>query len=587
VFTGKTIEGGGLVTHLGSSVLADVNTFNTFVGGGFLLPIETTVLTNGSPVPFEEAITEGRRRMASAALEAMTNRSGDLDEGGFLGAVDVAMAHQNGLHPLPAVLRRGDAVEIVEYKAFTPPDFVQAAPSTRRSATGRLIQDVSPGRIQNWKRALLDLSANNPLLKLPARDTVARAFVPPGALGKLEDYLHDGGVLRLAPPTEVTSEDHARGVQSIAQLEADELARRLFQHRVLFLTYGEDTHLTRLRGLARKARSSLEESGSTSLFAGIGLLKWELEGKPMESPLILAPVRLTGGTGRNKLFELSLDDSGTSTPNFCLLEKLDEVFEIKIPGLREPQQDGFGLDVDKALQAVREALLQRQLPFSVEEGMVLGNFQFSTFRIWKDVDDHWARFLEAPVVKHLVETYNQDFPAPDASKYPDVDLPQPADESQYEAVQAAIAGETFVLEGPPGTGKSQTTSLLVRWLRVSGFSSSLRSRRRWKWSSSALIRWGSARSRSTCTAVRASERRLRPRYVKHWRFKRRSTGWKSRRSERSCARPLGSWTAMPKRCIRLTTWVIRCGPPDSACSLQATGLLSTSSSRASRSARNN
>ncbi|MEO6470356.1 MAG: DUF4011 domain-containing protein, partial [Aeromicrobium sp.] len=468
VFTGKPLDGGGTIVQLGSSVLTDVNSFKSFVGGGFLLPIETTVLTSSQAVPFDQAIEAGHRRIAGAEFDAVKDRSGDLDEGGFVGAVDVHLSHQNGLHPLPAVLRRGDAIEIVEYKAFTPPDFVRAAPSTRKSATGRVIRDESPGRIQNWKRALLDLSANNPLLKLPARDTVARAYVPPGALGKLEDFLHDGGVLRLAPSSEVTSEDHARGVQSVAQLESDELTSRLFQHNLLFLTYGADTYLTRLRGLARKAKSSLEESGSTSLFIGIGILKWELEGKPMESPLILAPVRLTGGTGRNKVFELSLDESGTSTPNFCLLEKLNEVFELKIPGLREPQEDGFGLDVDKALQSVREVLLQRQLPFSVEEGLVLGNFQFSTFRIWKDVDDHWARFLEAPVVKHLVETYNQDFPLPDSSKYPDVDLPLPADESQYEAIQAAIAGETFVLEGPPGTGKSQTITNIIAGALASG-----------------------------------------------------------------------------------------------------------------------
>ena len=50
---------------------------------------------------------------------------------------------------------------------------------------------------------------------------MARAFVPPGSLGKLEDFLHGGGVLRLSPQHEVTPEDLARGVQSVAQLHAE------------------------------------------------------------------------------------------------------------------------------------------------------------------------------------------------------------------------------------------------------------------------------------------------------------------------------------------------------------------------------
>ena len=45
----------------------------------------------------------------------------------------------------------------------------------------------------------------------------------------------------------------------------------------------------------------------------------------------------------------------------------------------------------------------------------------------------------------------------------DAACPIPADASQLEAIAAAVAGKTFVLEGPPGTGKSQTiTNLLAR-----------------------------------------------------------------------------------------------------------------------------
>ena len=43
----------------------------------------------------------------------------------------------------------------------------------------------------------------------------------------------------------------------------------------------------------------------------------------------------------------------------------------------------------------------------------------------------------------------------------DILLPLPADASQLHAIQAACAGESFVLHGPPGTGKSQTITSLI------------------------------------------------------------------------------------------------------------------------------
>ena len=212
-------------------------------------------------------------------------------------------------------------------------------------------------------------------------------------------------------------------------------------------------------GLARKAKSSLEESGSTSLFVGFGTLKWELEGDPMESPLILAPVRLTGGTGRNKVFELAWTTVvRLLRTSACWRSSTRNSSSRSLDYVNHRKMDMGSTSTRPS--SVREALLQRAVPFAVEEGLVLGNFQFSTFRIWKDVDDHWARSSRLPWSSTWLRPSTRIYLAP-RNTYPDVDLPLPADESQYEAIQAAIAGETFVLEGPPGTGKSQTITNII------------------------------------------------------------------------------------------------------------------------------
>ena len=61
-----------------------------------------------------------------------------------------------------------------------------------------------------------------------------------------------------------------------------------------------------------------EETGANNLYLALGSLVWELDGRPLRSPLVLVPVTLAP-TSRNGVYRLALDDSGSSTPNHCLL----------------------------------------------------------------------------------------------------------------------------------------------------------------------------------------------------------------------------------------------------------------------------
>ncbi|HWO66065.1 MAG TPA: DUF3320 domain-containing protein, partial [Umezawaea sp.] len=140
-----------------------------------------------------------------------------------------------------------------------------------------------------------------------------------------------------------------------------------------------------------------------------------------------------------------------------------------VPGLAEPELDDAGIDLDAAFEATRSAIAERGLPYRVEPTADLAVLQFAKFRLWKDLDENWATFAENPLVAHLVHHPAEVFEDPvSTSAVHDLEelaerCPVPADASQLKAVAEAVAGRTFVLEGPPGTGKSQTiTNLLVR-----------------------------------------------------------------------------------------------------------------------------
>src|SRR4051812_18124293 len=107
----------------------------------------------------------------------------------------------------------------------------------------------------------------------------------------------------------------------------------------------------------------------------------------MPSPGLPSPVRTApastptrGCTGGRGLCRLALDDTGSSTPNYCLLEKLRQVHGLAVPGLTEPGEDGAGIDLDGALQAMRRALADAGLPHRVEATADLAVLQFAKYR---------------------------------------------------------------------------------------------------------------------------------------------------------------------------------------------------------------
>ena len=186
------------------------------------------------------------------------------------------------------------------------------------------------------------------------------------------------------------------------------------------------------------------------------------------APLFLIPVKIVGGRGKAR-FQIQVDTTQEASPNYSLVEWLQQEHGITIEALSSPRLDESGLDIAYALSAISDALIEAQLPFTVMESSRLLIARFSTYGMWKDLRDHWETFMKAPVFRHLSTSAGSDFPDP-AGTTPirdllvdetELALPIPADGAQLKAVAAAAAGYSFVLEGPPGTGKSQTITNLI------------------------------------------------------------------------------------------------------------------------------
>lgn len=484
-----------LLAQLNEPTVPDPNGAAMLAAAGVIAPVETTAFTSAHDMPFEEAVELGGTRFGSevTTLQGLINVAASVQHGVVpLPSVATTAVGEAGTDEQPLVVESWADQLIGDGERPTP---VEVDDGSERA---RLDDGDIPPRIRSWLRSLLDLSFRNPLLRMPSGRSAGRAMVldlPAGAAAAVEDQLMSGGTLRFLPATDMPSAlradptatalyiEHIRSrgevfspgfreaaayrravIEEITSSDPALPAGTVEQNAEALCADVFSKMLTKtLRSLKRKADDVERQTGANNLFLCIGTLAWTGDdGRDGQAPLFLIPVRLSG-TPRTG-YSLQTDDTAEVMPNHALLERVRLDYGISIDVLERPVLDDAGIDVDALLQGVRAALAgDRVKDAVVTDAVSLAVLDFSSFRLWRDLRDSWPVLMQSPVVNHLVNTPSQDYedPATDDERPTELLCPLPADESQSEAIAAAVAGRTFVLEGPPGTGKSQTITNLL------------------------------------------------------------------------------------------------------------------------------
>ena len=296
-------------------------------------------------------------------------------------------------------------------------------------------------RTDRWSKKLLDLSLRNRLLNVRDSKQVLPLFCRD--IATFEDRLASEEVV----PIETGDPEDGFLVSNVTPEETQK----------------------RLKNLFRVAKTDLEEGGVNTLFVAIGFLSWrpsESDPKFYRAPLVLVPVKLV----RKSLKDIrltALDDD--TVVNATLLELLRSEFRIMVPNIDPLPTDEKGVNVNAIVDAFIQATAE-QKGWTVTRDVALGQFSFGKFVMWKDMTTRMDELRKNPLVDHLVKgggLYDDGvkvFP-PEAIGEKIVPgkvyCPLSADSSQMTAVLYSAMGKTFVLHGPPGTGKSQTITNLI------------------------------------------------------------------------------------------------------------------------------
>lgn len=445
------------------------------VGLGLMGVVETTMLTQERHPPRDLF-----RRASQAPLDTYLHG----DPAALVGVVDVYLARLMRVFPMPARRTREDGVvEVIEYRppAASPESVVTQGGSGAEPVEGGipaaaappLRRPEAPPRVQAWKNSLLDLTLRNRLLNSARGVTQLPLLMPGEHLGTLADLLAAGTPVVVRAADDLSGAVLAQEVRDAYGLPADVLRTMLRDKATVYAAADGETHRLLVARLRYRARTGLQETGANPLALTLGRLDWRLGDRELTAPLLLAPVELKGIVQPYKIVP---DETAGLTLNLSLMEKLRSEFGFVVPGLDElpvrpagVRGEG-GVDVDEVVRRLRQALLDAGLPFTVETEARLAIVGFTGYLLWRDLDEHWERFLRQPVARHLALTPTDRFTDPAAAQVDTslttldsvvADVPIPADGSQAEAIAYARGGRTFVLEGPPGTGKSQTITNIL------------------------------------------------------------------------------------------------------------------------------
>lgn len=277
--------------------------------------------------------------------------------------------------------------------------------------------------------------------------------------------------------------DHQTGIYSLKELTNPHYFKNA-RHFIQTLTNSSYIRLStspsseveyRLNKLRSNSNLELKEFGQHSLKIAVFSLRWCEEEKGelvwTNSPLYFLKIKLI----KEDTFQVNALDSFLEV-NPALESILFQKQHIKVPKTISWKDQEY----DEIIQNIQNRFLknsQLDLVYNktssfietkdqwtlLDQDLLIGNFNYRNVNIVNDFNS----IISESNLPPLLRTFLNHKPSPDSHEnggtktLEEYKTISSLDPSQAEVILKAMKGESFVVEGPPGTGKSQTISNLI------------------------------------------------------------------------------------------------------------------------------
>ena len=220
----------------------------------------------------------------------------------------------------------------------------------------------------------------------------------------------------------------------------------------------------------------LNLKGNNPLFLSVGAVRWKVpcsaeETRVVLSPLLIFPVRLIRSVSTSPVCIEFVDDDAYVNP--CFLLRLRQVLGEEVAA-GFPRPDGSGDEplelaalgtgeeyfarVEEYVASCRQAGGEGTVFDFERDTVAIAQYNHGELCMYYDLRRNREKLYAHPLVRRV---FTESTPEPAAECALEPDLVLPHDSVQEEMIRRVVNGESLIIKGPPGTGKTQTIANMV------------------------------------------------------------------------------------------------------------------------------
>ncbi len=370
-------------------------------------------------------------------------------------AIDVKTCHLSAFSPIPSNGLSDELINRIDPKTLIERESKELS----NEKYVNVLKKEEKTRFTFWERKLLDLSELNPLVNIK---TDIEKCVRLISENPIYEAIFNSDVLELSCDFLTKAKGKDSGLKSdtfqyiVSNPETKpSFFNPLISNKDQLFAIGYERVLDMM---IKKSNDSMDETGAQTLYICFGLVSYRRKnGKMGDAPFIVLPIeKLTKSKVGNKYY-ISIDSS-----EFMINQTFFEYYKNENPGADFSElysckaEDGY-MNIVNTFKANSNLRLDHNQVF-------ITNLTFSHYIMWNDIRKRKEELRKNKIVLSIIENKNlldekleyQNKKIDDIEKYQDFAAPLPYDSTQLKAILESGNGKSFILDGPPGTGKSQT-----------------------------------------------------------------------------------------------------------------------------------